>query len=464
MIRRLTGILIAFAIFAAVGTRAEELGIVTADNLNLRPVPGTHQPPLAQLEKGAEVVILEQVEGWLKIRHKDRVGYIQNREVYVHLVSPNGKEPHAKEIAGSGSKIERFQREVESLNRKIRAAEDKVGQYSAEEEKVIENLNNLQYEIHKNRGRIEANRNEIRQLEKKLEENRILYRQLTKQVEENEGYVRRRLVALYKLNQYGTLPILATSDSIYDLLKRKVYLEHILTHDENIRQKLLEDKTELQSVLALLEAQQREKAQRETELKEEVRGLSKKRNRRKSVLAEIQQKKSLQLAAIDSLKNASAALDQTIERLSQAPEQEITPLGISSFAELKGLLKMPVQGKIVSLFGPQENTRFNVTIFRSGVDIQAAQGASIVAVFSGRVLFADWFKGYGNMMIIDHGESYYTVYAHLEKMRKKKGDPVDSGEAIAVVGETGSVTGPILHFEVRHHGKPLDPLDWIIKS
>ncbi|MGW8301224.1 MAG: murein hydrolase activator EnvC family protein, partial [Desulfobacterales bacterium] len=122
---------------------------------------------------------------------------------------------------------------------------------------------------------------------------------------------------------------------------------------------------------------------------------------------------------------------------------------------------MPVKGKIVSLFGKFKNTRYQVLNFRSGIEIQTERGEPITAVYSGKILYADWFKGYGNMIIIDHGENYYTVYAHIEEAFKSTGDDVEAGEVIATVGDTGSITGPKLYFEVRHHGKPLDPMQWL---
>jgi murein hydrolase activator len=80
------------------------------------------------------------------------------------------------------------------------------------------------------------------------------------------------------------------------------------------------------------------------------------------------------------------------------------------------------------------------------------------------ILYAGWFKGYGKMIIIDHGQHYYTVYAHAEELFKDKGDSVESGEVIATVGDSGSISGPELYFEVRHYGKPVDPLEWIRKG
>ena len=122
---------------------------------------------------------------------------------------------------------------------------------------------------------------------------------------------------------------------------------------------------------------------------------------------------------------------------------------------------MPVEGKIVNLFGPFKNPKYNITNFRSGIDIKADNGEPIRAVYSGEILYSSWFKGYGNMIIIDHGKNYYTVYAHVEEAFKAKGDVVETGEVIATVGDTGSMEGSRLYFEVRHHENPMDPLQWI---
>lgn len=125
---------------------------------------------------------------------------------------------------------------------------------------------------------------------------------------------------------------------------------------------------------------------------------------------------------------------------------------------------MPVKGKIKYFFGPYKNSKFNVVNFRSGIVIQADRGEPIRAVFDGKILYASWFKGYGNMIIVDHGDNYYTVYAHAQELFASKGDIVEKGEVVATVGDTGSLIGPNLHFEVRHHGKPVDPLKWIKKG
>jgi septal ring factor EnvC (AmiA/AmiB activator) len=99
--------------------------------------------------------------------------------------------------------------------------------------------------------------------------------------------------------------------------------------------------------------------------------------------------------------------------------------------------------------------------FLSGINIQADRGEPVQAVSGGTVVYSSWFKGYGNMLIIDHGGSFHTVYAHAEALFKSKGDNVDAHEVIATVGDSGSMAGDRLYFEIRHYGKAVDPLKWI---
>ena len=122
---------------------------------------------------------------------------------------------------------------------------------------------------------------------------------------------------------------------------------------------------------------------------------------------------------------------------------------------------MPVKGKIVTKFGPYKNKELNVMNYRNGIDIAAEKGEPIKAVLAGNVIFASWFKGYGNMIILDHGNRYYTVYAHADEIFKQRGQNVKTEEVIAIVGDTGSLLGHKLYFEIRHQDKPVDPMKWL---
>jgi septal ring factor EnvC (AmiA/AmiB activator) len=99
---------------------------------------------------------------------------------------------------------------------------------------------------------------------------------------------------------------------------------------------------------------------------------------------------------------------------------------------------------------------------QNGIEIRAPMDAEVRAILPGKVLYADWFKGFGNMVIIDHGGHTFTVSAYCSQLLKKEGDTVSQGETIARVGSAGSLKGPCLYFEIRHRGKPQDPMDWIL--
>lgn len=135
-----------------------------------------------------------------------------------------------------------------------------------------------------------------------------------------------------------------------------------------------------------------------------------------------------------------------------------------AFIRQKGRLTAPVPGRIISRYGKVQTGDYKSFTFQSGIDIRVERGEPVRSVFKGEVMFAQWLKGYGNLVIINHGDNYYTLYAHVEEVFKKKGEQVGTGEVIATAGDTGSIKGLCLHFEVRHHGKPVNPMTWLKKG
>jgi septal ring factor EnvC (AmiA/AmiB activator) len=135
--------------------------------------------------------------------------------------------------------------------------------------------------------------------------------------------------------------------------------------------------------------------------------------------------------------------------------------GAGGLASVRGRLAWPADGKVVGEFGAQVHPRFGTKTFRNGIDIEVAEGTDIKAVYPGHVVYTGWFRGYGNLIIVDHGGEYYTLYAHAAEIRVSEGDDVKQGQSIGTVGDTGSLQGPRLYFEVRHQGKPQDPSQWL---
>ena len=129
-----------------------------------------------------------------------------------------------------------------------------------------------------------------------------------------------------------------------------------------------------------------------------------------------------------------------------------------SFSAQKGRLRLPVRGELIGRFGAQ---RSSGTVSAKGVFIRAAEGEQIRAVAPGRVVYADWMRGFGNLLIVDHGEGYLTIYGNNESLLKQTGDEVMLGEPLATAGKSGGNEETGLYFEIRHLGKPFDPLSWV---
>ncbi len=437
---------------------SEAIGIIKVGNLNMRQGPFLSAPRLKLLQKGDEVLILKQVEGWLKIDHKGLLGYIKDERRFVRIIA-------GETSPDDTSEIKRLKDQSQELDQEIIKFESELKASAQKETAILNTLNRFDLALNQARQKITAAKSEKKALEQKIIQFSKRFETLAQDIEIREIQASKRLVALYKLNLLGKITLLTSAESMYALLKRKNAIERILAQDERMLDSLKADKTHLSQLLKSLNDHKAAKLKLESDLKRQIKEISLERAKRNKILKIIRNQTALEKAAIGALTQASQELNQTIQYLTQK-EAALTRLKErpKPFVDFKGLLRMPVSGKIVARFGRYVDPKYNITNFQRGIDIKADKGDPVHAVYSGRIIFADWFKGYGNMIIIDHGNHYYTVYAHTEELFKQKGDRVETDEVIATVGESGSMIGSKLHFEVRHHGNPINPLIWIKKG
>ncbi|MEN8759710.1 MAG: SH3 domain-containing protein, partial [Desulfobacterales bacterium] len=159
-------------LLAAPALQAAEIGVVSVDNLNLRPEPGTRQPPIMQLKKGTEVEIEEHLDGWLKVRHAGRVGYIKNSSDYVHVLEAAASQKVQPTESASAQQIQDYRRESKDLKRKIEETEARFQAFTDREATVLSNLAELDYAIDRARRRVKANRDELVDLEDQIQASR----------------------------------------------------------------------------------------------------------------------------------------------------------------------------------------------------------------------------------------------------------------------------------------------------
>jgi septal ring factor EnvC (AmiA/AmiB activator) len=166
---------------------------------------------------------------------------------------------------------------------------------------------------------------------------------------------------------------------------------------------------------------------------------------------------------LEELKASAEELQTLMKKLSgQAAALPFIPIPLS---DKKGRLPWPIEGTVATGFGIQRHARFNTAVMNNGIEIVLRKDNLIVqAVHPGKVAFADFLQGYGNLLILDHGLTFYTLYAHCAEFLVKLGDVVGGGQPLALAGDYGSLKGPTLYFEIRFRTQALNPLLWLKKK
>lgn len=185
------------------------------------------------------------------------------------------------------------------------------------------------------------------------------------------------------------------------------------------------------------------------------------RRERESALAALDERIAGSKDELVRLKENEARLEQVLEEIQDyLADDEARRLTEGAFREMQGKMKLPVSAPIGSGFGQRRETG----VRWDGIMFRPEAGADVNAIFQGQVVFADWLRGFGLLLIVDHGGGYMSLYSHNESLFKQVGDWVDTGEVIATVGTSGGLDRPGLYFEIRHQGEPQNPLSWCQKA
>jgi len=293
-----------------------------------------------------------------------------------------------------------------------------------------------------------------------------------------EEALARRLRALYMFQaQGGILPVLFSSNDPVAQASQLRHLSMLATVDAHVIREYRVMSEGLAERKASLVSRQKELAALRTQADAERAEADRDAAKRLGLLARVKDERAYHDRMVGELSEAARRLESFVAELQERqrkaaaaaraaarpkPGAPVEPPTGTGFAALRGRLHWPAEGKVVGEYGAQIHPRFGTKTFRNGIDIDVTEGTSIVAVYAGRVLYTGWFRGYGNLIIVDHGGEYYTLYAHAAEIKVKEGDEVKQGQAIGTVGETGSLQGPRLYFEVRHEGKSQDPAQWLL--
>ena len=358
------------------------------------------------------------------------------------------------------------QRELEDTRRQARESRAMAQQLKGKETQALGQLHRTDRELSLTRNRLRNLLRRRQNLGQQLELTRTDLQMSIHSLTGARERLRHRLRSIYKVGPARDLEVLLSQQSFAQLLARWDFLLMVAEQDRQLMEEVRDRKVQVEQLESRL-AGHLTQIERTTRLTTgENKRLNKLRIQRATQVQSIQTQRQAYEAAAAELERSARALQSLLVRLEQKRRNETSrgaPEPYSGdFAKGQGSLDWPVRGTLVGRFGPETHPRFGTTINNNGVDIAAAIGTPVRAVAKARVEYtSEDFASYGPIVILNHGDGYFTLYAHLSEIEVTVGQEIPAGQIIGRVGDTGSLKGPELHFEVRKGGTALNPEDWL---
>lgn len=377
--------------------------------------------------------------------------------------------------AQEDAEVESQRERLEALQREIQERREEAARLGRRERSVLGDLRQVERELGVTEHLIETLDVEIESQGNRIEDVIRDLAQAQDLLTVKRQILGRRLRSIYKLGKFGAFQILLRSDSFAEALSRYKYLRIIAEQDNRLVEEIALLEARIRADRSRLEATRADLSETRNVRVEQVRSLSEAERDRERLLSRVKDERSEQLQAAEALEAETEKIRELLavlerrraereaeaRRRAAAAGREAPDPAASTLTGDFGALDWPVEGRIISRFGRARHPVYNTEVINNGVDIQAPRGTPVRAVESGEVAYADWNGGYGLMVIVDHDGGHYSLYAHLDRAHLGVGDPVAKGQAVGTVGESGSLVGPKLHFEIRQGGRAVDPIGWL---
>jgi septal ring factor EnvC (AmiA/AmiB activator) len=347
-------------------------------------------------------------------------------------------------------RLRALEQAIGELTREQRREEQRRGDLASRLREVEEAIGDISRERR-------ANATAIGDTRARIDELAAQRRQLDGAARAQREAVQAEIRDAYQRGSRDQLRLLLSEDDPQQLARQLTYYRYVL----GARRELLD---EFRGTLRELDTVERQLAERETELAgreatlaRQVRSLEETRGERQQVLAALDAELETQARQLAEQEAERARLEALLEEIEAAAARLAERNDVEAFSAARGRMPWPVEGPVTSAFG---RPRAQGKLRWQGVRMRAEAGTPVQAVHHGRVVYADWLRGSGLLMVIDHGEGYMSLYAHNESLLREVGDWVSTGTAIATVGDTGGQSEAGLYFEIRKDGKPTDPSQW----
>ena len=379
-----------------------------------------------------------------------------------------GTDTVERQLAEQRKKMERLQQGLEGQRARVKKTRQK-------EEGLLAEMESLEATLRQERARLKAMQADLANHENLLAEKQAELETVKVAKEGSRAHIQQRLAAFYRMGPTGMLNVLFTGNSLPDLLNSDEYLRRLIRYDREAISEYRAKITQIAAAQAALEQGRKELVATIAGVKEQEERLADTRGQRAVLLKRVKTEKLLYQRALEEIEAAAQQLNVTMEKLKrQATERQKTaPIrennargkkGRSAggaFAASKGRLDPPVAGAVTTRFGAGNKGRFGLATVQNGIDIKTEPGTPVRAIYGGTIAYAGILRGYGTIVIIDHGDHYFSLMSRVGELHKKEGEPVNRGEIVATMSDQEGLVGEGLHFEIRRGTTPENPLHWV---
>ena len=369
-------------------------------------------------------------------------------------VSAQSNADLERELANQQRRLDTMQRDIQRAERGFREAQQK-------EQREMNEISKLGNQLATTEQQLNVTVLRTNQTTQKMTETALRIQEIENRMEGARGLLKERIVAVYKYGGTAEFSLLMSASGTQDALSTSYLLTKIAEQDRALINTLVNEKDLLDKAMAELERQRRDldnENKKLENLRQSIQQNSSERNRR---LQEARKDKATYEAEQNELTRASEELkskvnDLLAQRRRQQGQGAATPLYYTG-----GRFAWPLRGNVTSEYGSRVHPVFRTRSMHTGIDIDGNRGDPVRAAHDGEVLYTGWLRGYGQVVILDHGGDHTTVYAHLSGINVSENSRVKTGDLIGRVGNTGITTGYHLHFEVRVNGNTVDPMRYL---
>ena len=349
--------------------------------------------------------------------------------------------------------VSEYQKILDKIANQIGQLREKIKDEEQKETTILSKLDIIGFNIKLIKKEISLHGIQQRKASRELSSIQKQIPPLKAKLEKEKKSVEKILVTTYKFGKFSFLQFMLQAKDVGTLISENKNLTLLAQYQEKVITKYMEALNQLKRTEEKVEGKRREISRLIRIARKKRQDLSAQEMKNRALIRETKENRKVHLQTIEELKERAEQLQVLINELLE--EKISFPFPLVPLWEKKGNLSWPIEGKVITSFGLQKHPKFKTVTVNNGIEISPDKNQTVIkAIHPGKVVYCDYLRGYGDLIIIDHGMAFHSLYGHCEDFMVKKGDIVKAGQPIAKVGDMGSLKGITLHFEIREKTRP----------